>query len=101
MHRRSALGRRLTLGMTSALVPVAVLTACADADAPTPAAASDDCPRTVTARLDSSATAGRHDVYLADLSDSGGASLESLRPQLEGLVTDAVDGRATLTVSVI
>jgi hypothetical protein len=101
MHRRSALGRRLTLGMTSVLVPVAVLTACADADTPTPAAASDDCPRTVSARLDASTTAQRHDVYLPDLSGSTGSSMESLRPQIEGIVTDAVNGGATLTVSVV
>ncbi|WP_448625641.1 hypothetical protein [Geodermatophilus sp. URMC 64] len=87
--------------MAGAVVPMLALTACADEEAPRPAAASQDCPRVVTARLDADQPAKRHDVYLPDVSDSGGASLESLRPQLEGIVTDAVQGQATLTVNVI
>jgi len=97
----SPLGRRLALGVALAVAPPAVLAACGGDPAPAAAAASEDCPRTVSARLDSGQDPGRHDIYLADLSDSGGATLDSLRPQIEGIVTDAVEGRATLTVNVV
>jgi hypothetical protein len=75
--------------------------ACGSDPGPAPAAASSDCPRTVTARLDGDQQAKRHDEYLVDLSGSGGASLDSLSPQIEAIVSDAVEGVASLTVSVV
>jgi hypothetical protein len=92
---------RVTAALPLGLVALTVLTACGDDPAPASVAASAECPRTVTARLDGDQAAQRHDEYLADVSDSGAATMESLVPQIEAIVTDAVAGRASLTVSVV
>src|SRR3954469_5935993 len=74
--------RRATALAVGLLCPV-LLAACGSDPGPAPAAASSDCPRTVTARLDGDQQPKRHDEYLVDLSGSGGASLDSLSPQIE------------------
>lgn len=87
--------------VAAGLLALGLLTACGGDPAPAASADSPDCPRTVTARLDGGQQARRHDEYLADVSDSGAATMQSLAPQIEGIVTDAVAGRASLTVSVV
>ncbi|MGY1742788.1 MULTISPECIES: hypothetical protein [unclassified Blastococcus] len=101
-----AVAGRRSRGAPAAAVAVGLLTAgllagCGTDPEPAAAAGSPDCPRTVTARLAGGEQPQRHDEYLADVSDSGAATMAELGPQIEALVTDAVAGRASLTVSVV
>jgi hypothetical protein len=108
-HRAKRAHRRWTrLAFPLVTTIVALLTGCgAEPDDDTSSSDSSaltstaGCPRAVTNRLDLSLAPDRRDVLDLDLSGSGGATMETLEPQIKGVVSDAVAGGASLVVSVV